>query len=342
MQSSVILLTVVAAAVLVMLAINVYLFVSNRRRREQPNDHFAVIHQRLDSFSKLINDQLEQNRQAAERATLTVSQQVQGFTQGMTQLHENIKTVHESMKNVVSFQEMFKSPKLRGMWGEQSLEASLGQYFPKDMYEMQHYFKSGEAVDAVIKLPNGILLPVDAKFNWDNFVKMTEAEDDISKDSYRKQFLSDVKTKVDEIASKYILPSENTTDYALMYVPAEAVYYEIINNMKGVDVPTYARSRKVGIMSPNTFYLTTAAIMHWFKNIEFNKQTRDIMKRLERIATDGKKLGEEFSKLGKHISNASSSYNDTEKRLSLMVDRVENVVQLGEKEEPKELSSREV
>jgi len=330
---------VVSVAILAMFSINLYLMLKSRKKEDPNQGHIVALHGRLDAFADLLNkqlqdnrQQLEQNRQTSQHATLSVAQQVQGFTQGMTQLHENIKSVHESMKSVVSFQDIFKSPKLRGMWGEQSLENSLGQYFPKDMYEMQHYFKSGEAVDAVIKLPNGLLLPIDAKFNWDNFVKLIEAEDEISKDNFRKQFLSDVKSKVDEISNKYILPGENTTEYAMMYVPAEAVYYELINNVKGVDIPAYARSKRVGIMSPNTFYLTTASILHWFKNIEFNKQTRDIMKRLDRIATDGKKLGDEFSRLGKHLSNATSTYNDTEKRLSLIVDRVERVVEMGQGE----------
>ncbi len=350
-----VLMVIVGLAVLVMLGINAYMMMQSRRKSSEPDNADLVLHQRFDALSQivsaqlsqnreasdratatvsqLINEQLERTRQASDRATLTVSQQVQSFTQNMTQLQEGMKQMHESVKNVSSFQEIFKSPKLRGMWGEQSLENSLGQYFSKDMYEIQHYFKSGDAVDSVIKLPNGLLLPIDAKFNWDNFVKMTEAEDEISKDNYRKQFLSDVKTKIDEIANKYILPSENTTEYAMMYVPAEAVYYEIINNVKGVDIPAYARSRRVGIMSPNTFYLTTASILHWFKNIEFNKQTRDIMKRLERISTDGDKLAEGFRKLGTHISNAKSAFDENEKRVGLLVDRVQNVIEIGGQEE---------
>lgn len=298
-------------------------------KKPEPDQSIVILNQQINELTKQLNQQMEQTRQASERSSHSVFQQVQGFTQGMTQIHETIKNVHDSMKSVVSFQDIFKTPKLRGIWGEQLLENSLSQYFPKDMYEMQHYFKSGEAVDAAMKLPNGLLLPIDSKFNLENFKKMTEAEDDISKDNYRKQFLSDVKTKIDEIADKYILPGEGTTEYALMYVPAEAVYYEMINNEKGVDIAAYARSKGVGIMSPNTFYLTMATIMHWFKNIEFNKQTRDIMKRLEKIATDGKKLEEEFGRLGKHLSNATSSYNDTEKRVSLLVDKVERVVEIG-------------
>ena len=104
-----------------------------------------------------------------------------------------------------------------------------------------------------------------------------------------------------------------------------------------MDIPSYARSKRVFLVSPNTFALSISAIRHWFKDVEFNKQTKDIMKRLERIATDGGKLAEDFQKLGKHIDNTKSAYDSSEKRLSLMVDRVKNVVEMGDKEEIKKI-----
>ena len=137
---------------------------------------------------------------------------------------------------------------------------------------------------------------------------------------------------MDEIASKYILPSESTTDVALMYVPAETVYYEIINNVKDADIPAYARSKKVILVSPNTFYLTVSAVLHWFHDVEFSKQTRDIAKRLARVAADGTKLADDFRVLGKHLGNARSAYDDSEKRLELMVGRVQNVIRSGEED----------
>jgi len=295
---------------------------------EKPDQSMLILNQRLDAMTKLISDQLKDSRESVERSSQTVHKQVEGFTTGLTQLTENLKQVHESVKGVSSFQDIFKSPKLRGIWGEASMEATLQQFFPREGYEIQHYFKSGEAVDAVLKLPNELLLPVDSKFNWDNFIKMTDADNDISREQYKKSFFSDVKKKIDEIASKYILPSEGTTDLALMFVPAETVYYEIINNIKDVDIPAYARSKKVWLVSPNTFGLSVSAIRHWVKDIQLSKQTKDIMKRLERIATDGRKLGDDFRKLGNHLNNARGSYEDSEKRLTLMVDRVEHVVEL--------------
>lgn len=330
-----ILITVVSLAVLIMLGINLYLMLKSHRNSQNDTGHYMVMHQRMDSFLDLVNKQLENNRQSSERASLAVHQQVQGFTQGLTQLHENMKQMHESVKSVSSFQDIFKSPKLRGLWGEMSLEAALAQYFSRDIYDIQHYFKSGEAVDAILKLPNNMILPIDAKFNWENFEKMTNAGNDMDRDIFRKAFFSDVKKKIDEIASKYILPSEGTTDLALMYVPAETVYYEIINNIKDADIPSYARSKKVFLVSPNTFALSVSAIMHWFKDVQFSRQTKEIIQRLSRIATDGEKISDNFRKLGKHISDSKSAYDDAEKRLSLMVDRVKNIVEIGDNNQEK-------
>ena len=314
-------------------------------------DEMHAFNQRLDGLNvsmnqalrdtvKMVADQLKDSRESVERSSRAVNQQVQGFTTGLTQLSESLKSVHESVKGVSSFQDIFKSPKLRGIWGEASLEAALAQYFPRDRWGLQHYFKSGEAVDAILRLPNDLILPIDSKFNWENFQKMVNADNDISREQYKKTFLSDVKKKIDEIASKYLLPSEGTTDFALMYVPAETVYYEVVNNIKDVDLPAYAMSKKVFLVSPNTFMLSVSAIGHWLKDVQLNKQTKDIMKRLERIALDGRKLGDDFKRLGKHLSDARGSYDDTEKRLSLMVDRVQNVVELedGKEDKPELLS----
>ena len=319
------------------------------KKPDSTNEHLQILNQRLDTISgsmnqalretvKMVSDQLESSRQSVERSTQTVHKQVEGFTSGLTQLSENLKQVQESVRGVSSFQDIFKSPKLRGIWGEASLEASLSQYFSKDSYILQHYFTSGEAVDAIVKLPNGLLLPVDSKFNWENFEKMVNAENDITRGQYQKAFFSDVKKKIDEIANKYILPAEGTTDFALMYVPAETVYYEIINNIKDADIPAYARGKKVFLASPNTFGLSVSAITHWVKDVQLNKQTKEIMKRLERIAADGHKLGDDFRKLGNHISNARSAYEDSEKRLNLLTDRVENVIEIGDGEDKKLLS----
>ncbi len=284
---------------------------------------------------KLVTEQLKDTRESQERATGNVHKQVQSFTQGLTKLNENMQSVHNSVKDVSSFQEMFRSPKLRGIWGEASLESALEQFFSKDNYLLQYYFKSGEAVDAIIKLPNELLLPIDSKFNWENFGRLVNTTDEIEKDKYRKQFSIDIKKQIDDIASKYILPSEGTTDLALMFIPAETVYYEIISNIKNDDIPKYGEKKRVWLVSPNTLGLSIAAIRHWLKDIQFSKQTKEIIKKLDTIGKDGNKLADTFRKLGKHISDTKSAYDDSEKRLTLMVDRVERIVETEGKDDEK-------
>ena len=258
--------------------------------------------------------------------------QVQGFTKGMTELQEALKQVQERVRDVATFQDIFRSPKLRGIWGEASLESALGQYFAPDRFTLQHYFASGEAVDAVLKLPSDLLLPIDSKFNWENFEKMVNAPSEPERVGFRKQFLLDVRKKIDEIASKYILPSEGTTDLALMYMPAETLYYEVIQNVKELDLAEYARARKVVLVSPNTFFLTVSAVLHWFKDVQFSSQTQDIMKKLARVVQDAGKLSEDFRLVGKHLGAATGAYEDTEKRLGLLVERTQKVIDLGEEQ----------
>lgn len=328
------LLTLVIGIVLmILLSAMVYIVLLLRRPREEKLDQSALmLAQRLENLQQQMSQQLEQGRQATERSTGSVFSQVQNFTTGMEQLRSEMSRVQEQVHKVVSFQDIFRNPKLRGGWGEYSLESALAQYFPGGSWHMQHMFSSGEAVDAVLQLPNSMLLPVDSKFNWENFQKMVQAGDELTKEIHRKQFLADVKKRVDEIAEKYLLPGEGTTDFALMYVPAEAVYYEVINNLGEVDVADYARRKKVILCSPNTFYLTVTAVQHWFRDSQFSKQTQVIMKKLGTVITDAGKLGEEFRVLGKHISNTRSAYEDADKRLGLMVERTQKVIEMGEEQ----------
>lgn len=251
--------------------------------------------------------------------------QMTSFTKETVQIKQELQQVQEVMKGISTFQEFFKSPKLRGQWGEATLEHILSEFFPKELYQRQYLFSSGEQVDAILKLPNGKILPIDAKFNFDNFRKMVETDSKDEKEIFRKKFLEDAKIEVQRISGKYILPSENTVDFALMYVPAEAVYYEI-NTAQDTDLVNFARSKKVIMVSPNTVYLTLKTIEDWVKDTQISKQTQEILKRLNKIQQDSEKLMEDFRKLGSHLKNASSAYESSEKRLSLFDEKVENLL----------------
>lgn len=290
----------------------------------------------IKDLERRVTDLLTEIRRDVDGSSRAMHEQISSFTKEATQIREELKQVGTAVKDVSTFQEIFKAPKLRGQWGEASLEHILSQHFPEELYKIQYLFSSGEQVDAVLKLPNGRVLPIDSKFPSENFAKMIEANSDGEKMAFQKKFIEDIKGHIDKIALKYILPSEGTTDFALMYIPAEAIYYEIVNNIgREFDLTNYAWLKRVILSSPNTIYLTLRTIEHWFKDTQISRQTQDILKRLNKINQDAARLMDDFRKLGGHLRNAVSSYDSSEKRLSLFSDKVEKLLETKEQKKLK-------
>lgn len=304
----------------------VFIFLTRKSRidREQ-NEAIRDLEIRL---TNLITNQLKEIRDTQDGASKALHEQVRLFTKGTTQIQEGLKQIQEKVKEVSSFQEIFKSPKLRGQWGEASLEHIISQHFPSELWKRQHRFPSGEQVDMALKLPNGKILPIDSKFSSDNFERMVAATSDTEKALFRQKFLSDLKLRIDEVGSKYVLPSEGTVDFALMYIPAEAIYYEVMFGLRKEDVASYAWRKKIVLTSPNTIYLTLRTIEHWFKDTQISRQTQEVLKRLNRINRDAQKLAEDFRKLGNHLRHTVSAYDSSEKRLNLFSDRVDKLLEV--------------
>jgi len=193
----------------------------------------------------------------------------------------------------------------------------LAQIFPPDYFETQFAFRSGDKVDAVIKL-GACMVPVDSKFPLENFKRMLDGATDEEKGRAKKQFVADVKKHVDAIASKYILPDEGTYDFALMYIPAENVYYETIikdDSMGDRSLSQYALSKKVIPVSPNSFYAYLQAIVLGLKGMKIEEHTKEILQSLTRLQGDFSRFKEEFNILGKHLGHAQASFQGAEKRL---------------------------
>jgi len=324
----------------ILIAIGVFLFFLNKKSKIdfQQTESIKDLERRM---TDLLINQLKEIRGTVDGASQNMNRQISSFTRETTEVKEEIKRIKETMKDISSFQEIFKSPKLRGQWGEASLKHILSEYFPREIYEDQYLFSSGEQVDAVLKLPDGRLLPIDAKFSSVNFEKMIEAKNPEERSLFRKKFIQDVKFNIDKIASKYILPSEKTVDYALMYIPAEAIFHEIMFSLREENIPEYARRKKIILTSPNTIYLTLRTIEHWFRDTQISKRTQEILKRLNRIQLDAEKLMDDFRKLGGHLRNAQAAYDNSEKRLSLFSDRVERLTELEGDANNKRLKSEQ-
>jgi len=232
-------------------------------------------------------------------------------------VNREIGKVGEIGRNMEELQEFLKSPKLRGNIGEHVLKDLITQIFPKNTFHLQYAFNSGDKVDAAIKTDGGIL-PIDAKIPMENFQRKAKSKNAEEKESYKKEFGRDVKKHIDSISKKYILPDEGTMDFALMYIPSEAVFYEIVNMEELVE---YARRNRIYIVSPSTLYAHLQTILLSFEGKKIESKSKEVFRLLRALQVDYVKISESLDTLGKHIGNASNQFANVQK----------GVMQLGNK-----------
>lgn len=279
-------------------------------------------------ISSQVNERLNQMNTSLQEANKIIGQNLGNATSVFGNVKEQLgkleatnNQILEVSKNITGLQELLRAPKFRGQMGETLLENLLAQVLPREHYLIQHRFRTGDAVDAAVKLGER-LVPVDAKFSLENFQKTLQAPDEQTKSAFRKKFIQDVKNRVDEVAAKYILPEENTYDFALMYIPAENVYYETIIKE---DLLSYCMSKKVIPVSPNTFYAYLQIICLGLKGLKIEENAKGILKNLSMLTSEITKFKEEFDVLGSHLSNANTKYLDSQKRLDRFSDKLMNI-----------------
>lgn len=289
--------------------------------------------------SSSFRDEISTLRKEVSDRLSDVAKTTGASTQIMANVQKGLGVVEEATKRVVDLskglsdlQQILSPPKLRGSLGELFLEELLAQVIP-GAYEMQHRFKTGNVVDAVIKAGDR-LVPVDAKFPLDNFKKVVESQTEEEGNTNRKKFISDVKGHIDDIAAKYILPDEGTFNFALMYIPAENVYYEIITkddpSSEGKGIFSHAVNKKVIPVSPNSFYAYLQVIALGLKGMSLEKGAQQILVNLARLEGDLKRFKEDFEILGKHLKDAQGRYADGERKLIRIEDK------LGSLEKPEQ------
>jgi DNA recombination protein RmuC len=237
---------------------------------------------------------------------------------------EEIKGLGESVSKLDN---LLRAPKLRGGVGEFLLEDLLRQVLPAEHYSIQHRFRNGSAVDAVIKTSDR-LTPVDSKFPLENFRKMTEAATDPERKTAQRTFLGDVKKHIDSIADKYILPDEGTFPFALMYIPAENIYYEVIMSQEGGSgegLYSYAMRRRVIPVSPNSFYAYLLVITLGLRGMRIEERAREIQNTLGALHGDFAGIRTVFDTLGTHLENAHKKYEEADKSLSRFEGKLERI-----------------
>src|SRR3972149_12334564 len=282
-----------------------------------------------DETTKLLSQLVSDMRGSMDNTTSSMVSQTKAINERLDRAAQVISGVSKSVgemtelgRSMKDLQEFLRSPKLRGQIGEAVLKDLLGQALPKQNFHLQYAFKSGEIVDAALKLEQGII-PIDAKFPMENFRKMAKADSEKERNDHRKAFIADVKKHIDTIASKYIRPQEGTLDFALMYIPAEPVYYEILTNSPEID--DYAYRKRVRPVSPNTLYAYLRAIIMSLEGSKIEKQAGQILAALREIGAETEKFGTSLGVLTKHIKNAAASSDDVNSRFSRLSSRISTV-----------------
>lgn len=278
---------------------------------------FFYLKKRLDKISSY---------QEEDKSLALVNQNLQEFERRINaqtnQLFSKLGGLTEIGRGIESFNEFLKSPKFRGNIGEEVLRHLLEEYFSKEHFEMQYRFKSGERVDAILKTKEGII-PIDAKFPLANFQKWTKSRDEKEKKSYFKLFLSDVKKHISKIAKKYILPEEGTVDFAVMYIPSETIYYELIQGEENLS--EFARQKSVYLTSPNSFYYFLKVIMMSMRGTEIQENAKKILKLLEGIRTDSLKFSQTLHLFTSHFNNAKNVLEEVNIKYQNLLSKIDQV-----------------
>lgn len=357
-------IAILGAAVLVLAGISVWLAL-RFGRKEPPtgeNEGMMMLQRQVESLRtsidsgqretmRLVNDQLahitsqlssrlDENARAIENAGKTLGDRMDGAAkavgnvqQSLARLDEANKKIYEVGQSISGLEKLLRAPKLRGGLGEFFLGELLAQILPPGSYEMQYSFKSKKKVDAVIRIGDRFV-PVDAKFPMESFQRMVAADNEADQKRAFKEFSTAVKKQVEEIAGSYILPDEGTFNFALMYIPAENIYYETIikDDRFGEDesIAAYALKKHVIPVSPNNLFAYLQTIILGLKGLSLEKSTEEVIERLDRLKRDFDRFATDFDTLGGHLTHAKNKFDESEKHLGRFLDKLDVVTRIRE------------
>ncbi len=271
------------------------------------------LNERLDAVHGTLGQSLTSNQDTMKHVS-----------ERLGQLSQSTQQMLDVGRDIASLQEILRPPKVRGGFGELLLEQLLEQVLPGGHCRSQYRFRSGVQVDAVIQLGGG-LVPIDSKFPLEAFHRMLAAPSDEERAPLRREFVRAVKGHIDSV-TKYILPDEGTLPFALMYIPAENVFYEVIVRDDALDgqgnLATYALERRVIPVSPSSFYAYLQSILLGLRGMQVEERAHEIIRHLEQLTGDFSRIRKDYGTLGEHLKNASNKYSEVDRAVSRFGDRL--------------------
>lgn len=291
-----------------------------------------------DHLNTQITDRMDKNqemmRESITKQFSASSKLISEVTERLTKLDDTNKRVVDVASELKTLQNVLQNPKQRGVLGEYYLSQVLENVLPPERFALQHKFKDGEIVDAVIMLEKGKLLPVDSKFSLENYNRLVEEPDKVRREALAKLFKEDLKKRIDE-TSKYIRPKEKTMDYAFMFIPSEAIYYDLLVNKVGMtntsarDLIEYAfRDKNVIIVSPTTFMAYLQTVLQGLRGLQIEEQAKEIQLRVGELGRHINTYEVLMQKLGGSLGTTVNHFNNAHKELK-KVDK--DIVRIAEK-----------
>lgn len=264
-------------------------------------------------------DQYAASQELIQQINKEVNEQLRNVVKGVTEVSESSKQVFTVAEQLQNLEKVLKHQKQRGNLGEASLQLALENMLPAGAYKLQYQFDGGDTVDAVVETKDGII-PVDAKFSLDNYRRLVDAGEE-EREELEKEFKNDLKKRIDETA-KYIRPKDGTLPFAFMYIPAEAIYYDLlVNEVGSVKVNTrslidYAyKDKNVIIVSPTTFAAYLQSVLYGFRAFKIEESAKQIGKQVEQLGRHLKAYDEYFKKMGNSLGTTVNHYNAAQKEL---------------------------
>ncbi len=270
------------------------------------------------TMSEFMMTQTDQGRALMATITKQVGDQLIEVVKGVSETRESTKQIFTIAEQLGNLEKVLKNQKQRGNLGEASLELVMSNILPPGAYAMQYEFPGGDTVDAIIRTKEGFI-PVDAKFPLENYSRLRDEKDDIRRGEYEEAFKKDLKKRIDE-TSKYVRPKDGTLPFAFMYIPAEGIYYDLLNDGVGAvntrSLLDYAQNdRKVIIVSPTTFAAYLQSVLYGFKAFKIEEQAKDIAKNVEALGRHINAYQDYYKKLGASLSTTVNHFNAGTKEL---------------------------
>jgi DNA recombination protein RmuC len=286
------------------LAILIYLLIELKRKSAQPqeNETLKIMMEWMKEIKQGTDQTRDNVQKSIDETNRAINERLDNAGRVIAGLSKELGAMSQIGPDIRRLSEVLASPKTRGNFGEEMLENMLSQVLPKSSYQIQYKFKTGEVVDAIM-LVGDRLLPIDSKFSLENFRLYKTAKEPEAAENLKRSFFKDVKKRIDEIHKKYILPQEGTFDFALMYVPSEGVFSEILDE---INLISYSRKKKVYFVSPNTLYHHLQIILLSLRGQQINQAAQKILAMIAGIKQESDKFGRNLEVLSNHIKN---SYN---------------------------------